>query len=84
MVKVTSTEQLKEMIAVGVHDYFILLNGNARSSKFVDYSPESNKFHIINEIDNSKQVLCEKNLFNRKHTNIGYAIQQGSFFSYED
>ena len=84
MTKVTSTEQLREMIAQGVHDFFILLNGNARSSKFMDYSPKTGKYYILNEIDDTKQTLCEKNLFNRKHTNVGYAIQQGSFFSYED
>lgn len=84
MTKVTSTEQLREMIAQGVHDFFILLNGNARSSKYMDYSPKNKKYFIVNEIDQTNQTLNEKNLFNRRHTNIGYAIEQGAFFSYED
>lgn len=84
MTRVTTTAQLQEMIANGVHDFFIQLNYGGRSSKFMDYSPKTGKYYILNEIDGTKQTLGEKNLFNRKHTNIGYAIQQGSFFSYED
>lgn len=84
MTKVTTTEQLREMIAQGVHDFFIQLNFGGRSSKFMDYSPKDKRYLITNEIDGSKQRLNEKNLFNRRWTNVGYAIQQGSFFSYED
>ena len=83
MTKVKTIEQLKKMIESGIHDYFILLNGNARSSKFVDYSPETEKFYITNEIDGTKQRLNSQNLFNRRYTNIGYAIECGAFYSYE-
>ena len=83
MAKITSTAQLREMIENGVHDFFIQCNFGARSSKCIDYNPETGKYHIINEVDGSKQILGEKNLFNRKYTNIGYAITQGSFFSYD-
>ena len=71
------------MISEGVHDFFILLNGNARSSKMMDYNPLTGKYVIINEIDNTKQRLSEKNLFNRRYTNIGHAMLNGSFWSYE-
>lgn len=84
MTQVKSLDQLKEMIENGVHDYFIQLEFGARSSKFLDYSPESDKYYIINEIDGSKQRLGEKNLMNRKYTNVGYAITIGALYAYED
>lgn len=84
MTRVTSLDQLKEMIANGVHDYFIALNGGFRSSKFLDYSPKSGKFYITNEIDGSKQTLNEKHFMSRNYTNVGYAMTVGSLFAYED
>ena len=83
MTKVTSIEQLKEMIANGIHGFFIVLNYGARSSKFLDYSPISGKFYIENEIDGTRQRLNEKHFLSRKYTNVGYAMQNGALFSYE-
>ena len=84
MTKVTSLGHLKEMIANGVHDYFIALNGGFRSSKFLDYSTKSGKFYIMNEIDGSEQNLNEKHFMNRDYTNVGYAMTVGALFAYED
>ena len=84
MTQVKTTEQLKQMISEGVHDYFIALaGGQARSSKTMDYSPRSKRFYIENEIDGTRQRLTERNLFNEVHTNIGKAINAGAFYSYE-
>jgi hypothetical protein len=71
------------MIEEGVHDYFIQLNFGLRSSKQIDYSPETEKYYILNEIDDTEQELDEKQLFDRVFTNIGYAIQNGALYSYE-
>ena len=84
MQQVKTIEDLKERIENGQHDFFILLNGFGRSSKEVDYSPKTKKFIIVNEIDGTTQVLSEKNLFNRKYTNIGYAMENGAFYYYYD
>lgn len=83
MTQVTSTEQLKRMTQEGVHDFFILLNGGARSSKQVDYNPHDQRFYIENEIDGTRQRLSERNLLNERHTNIGKAITAGAFYAYE-
>lgn len=80
---VKDIEHLKELIEEGVHDFFIQLNLGLRSSKMIDYNPETDKFDIINEIDGTKQRLNSRNLFNKRYTNIGYAITMGSLFSYE-
>ena len=84
MKQVKSLDQLKEMIANGVHDYFIQLNHGLRSSKFLDYSPKTNKFYILYEIDGTKQRLNEKHFMSRDYTNVGYAMTVGALYSYED
>jgi hypothetical protein len=80
--QVTSIDQLKEMIANHVHDYFIRLNGGFRSSKNLDYVPDEDKFIIFNEIDGSEQELDEQQLMDRDYTNVGYAITVGALYSY--
>lgn len=83
MTQVKTTEQLKQMIEDAVHDFFIQLNYGARSSKFVDYSPETGKYYIENEIDGSEQELTEEQLMDEQYTNIGKAIKAGAFYAYE-
>lgn len=84
MKKVTSLAELRSMIVDNnIHDYFILLNGNFRSSKTIDVTDDCSKFCIVNEIDGTEQVLSEGEMMDRNFTNIGYAIQNGSFFAYD-
>lgn len=83
MTQVKTIEQLKGMIENAVHDFFILLNFGARSSKFVDYSPKTGRFSIVNEIDGSEQNLTEEQLMDEEYTNIGKAITAGAFYAYE-
>lgn len=83
MKKVKNIEHLKEMIEEGTHDFFIQLNFGLRSSKTIDYYPETDEFDIFNEIDGTGQMLTSKNLFNKEFTNIGYAIEHGALYSYE-
>ena len=82
---IDSIEELKKEVlrAKGccVH-FFILLNGNARSSKQVSYNSETKRFNVINEIDFSYQDnLSEKQLENK--TPIVLAKQSGAFFKYD-
>lgn len=87
-VKVKSLAHLKELIEhkgeIRCLQCFVMLNGGGKSWKTITYSPQcdrhgNNKFEILNEIDETRQVLTEKNLFNEKFTNIGKAIENGSF-----
>lgn len=82
-IKVKSLEHLIELMSEQGgfhHEFFICLNGGGRSSKYLDF--DGKHFSITNEIDGTKQKLLPKNLFNRKLTNIGYAIENGSFYAY--
>lgn len=54
----------------------IILNGGISSRKHIYF--ENKKFYITNYIDDSDQILTEKQLMNRNFTNIGYALSLGS------
>lgn len=82
---VKTIEELKTILDGGASEFFVLLNPCARSWKTLNYADKLDrhgnyKIEILNDIDDSRQVLTEKNLFNRKFTNIGYAMKNGSFF----
>ncbi len=63
-------------------DFFITLNFNLRSSKRILYDEESEKFSIINEIDDSYQDdLTQDQLANE--TLIVEAINKNALFKYD-
>ena len=82
MQQVKTTDQLKEMIASGVHDFLIRLAFGIRSSKNIDYNAKTGLFYVMNEIDGSEQELTESQLMDECYTNIGKAITIGAFYSY--
>ena len=79
--QITSMEQLKRE-SQGEQDveFFILLNGNLRSSKRIVWDEEDRRFYIINFIDDTEQELTEAQLMDRDYTNIGYALTRGALF----
>ena len=79
MKQINSVKELIEEINSGNHDFFIG-GGLLRSSKYIEYN--NNNFYIYNEIDDTEQTLTSKELFDKDCTNIGFAINQGCFYSY--
>ena len=79
MKQINSIEDLIAEIQLGNHDFFIS-NGLVRSSKYIEYDDDI--FYIFNEIDDTEQSLTSKELFNDNYTNIGVAINNGTFYSY--
>ena len=79
MKQINSLKELIETIQSGNHDFFIS-NGLVRSSKYMEYDDDT--FYIINEIDDTEQTLTTKELFNEDYTNIGIAINNGTFYAY--
>jgi hypothetical protein len=78
---VSSIEELKKLSLNENTEFFILLSGILRSSKTVRYFLETDKFNVLNEIDNTFQKnLSENDL--RLKTNIVEAIEKKSFFKY--
>lgn len=82
MTKVLSVAHLREMVQAGHHDFFIALNFGMRSSKTVNID-EDGTFYIINEIDDTEDVMTEEDLMDERITNVGKAIKLGAFYSYE-
>lgn len=81
--QVKSMDQLKSILADGeTKEFFILLNGGLRSSKTISYDGD-NTFYVLNEIDDTEQVLTEQELMNNDLTNIGKAINNGAFYQYD-
>ncbi len=79
--KITSMEQLKkESKDQWDGEFFILLNGNLRSSKRIVWEEEEKQFFITNFIDDSEQELTEAQLMDKRYTNIGYAMTKGALF----
>ena len=79
MKRINSLKELIDTIQSGNHDFFIG-GGLLRSSKYMEY--DDDLFYVVNEIDGSEQTLTSKELFDKDYTNIGFAINQGCFYSY--
>ena len=79
MKKINSIEELKEESKDGA-EFFILLNGNLRSSKRIWYDEDAKHFEVINYIDDSEQALSEEEIMDEKFTNIGEAMKKGALF----
>ena len=77
--KIESLEQLKRESENGA-EFFILLNHNLRSSKWIVWDAEDQKFYITNYIDGTDQTLTENQLMDKEWTNIGYAMTKGALY----
>ena len=77
--RITTLERLKQQAGEG-EGFFILLNHNLRSSKWIVWNDYSRVFFITNLIDDSEQVLTEQQIMDRQHTNIGFAMTKGALF----
>ena len=86
MKKITSIEELKKESEYddrkGMTEFFIALNFSCRSSKRIVYYPDTNRFDVHNEIDDSYQEdITEEQL--KEETHIILAIENGAFFKYD-
>lgn len=77
---IKSVEELKDICEDIQVEFFVALNGGLRSSKIIEYDTHRRKFEILNEIDNTQQVLTENQLFTE--SNIGEAILKEAFYQY--
>lgn len=78
-VRITTVEALREAIADGNHGFGIALEGGVFSRKTI--VRRGNMYHVTNHIDESKQMLTEKQLLDVQWTNIGRAMEAGALFT---
>lgn len=90
-VKITSFIQLFNILdnSENVREFFIELAGGARSWKRLTNIDKQDrhgfyKIEVYNEIDDSKQVLCRRNLMSAQYNSIYSAIRCGSFYLYDN
>lgn len=72
--KIISIDHLISCLDKGCSD-FCISNGLLRSSKTIE--KKDDKFWVLNEIDGSENLLTLEEL---EESNIGKAIQHGSFY----
>ena len=78
--KIKSWEQLKDLAGSDNGcDCFIKISGGLKSSKHITYDGQD-EFFVLNLIDESKQVLTEKQMKDKDVTNIGFALNVGALY----
>lgn len=61
-------------------DFFIVVGRHGRSSKSI--FKDGMSYNILNEIDNTEQLLTPEQMLDPTMTNIGDAMMKGCFFKY--
>lgn len=80
--RVKSLDELKQICDGKMRDFFIQLNFGIRSTKAISYDRSTDKFYIVNIIDDSEQELNSKEIMDDKNSYIGKAIELGAFYQY--
>ena len=78
MTQINNVDILKDVCVTEGQEFFILLDGGIRSSKFISYDQSDKRFLIDNYMDGSNQRLTSRQLYTQ--SNIGKAIEKGRFF----
>ncbi len=88
-IKIKSLKHLYDILDVSenAREFFILCNASGRSWKTISLADKLDRFghyklEILNEIDDTRQVLALASLF--KHSLIGEAISKGAFYLYDN
>ncbi len=81
---IKSIDELKQIAdnEDGAECFISLAGGVVKSSKLIKYHKPTDKFYIINLVDDTTQELKPKQLLNKQYTNIGEAIQKNCLFAY--
>lgn len=76
--RIRSVSALQRAMKNGHHEFAVLLNGGAYSRKII-YPLKDGLYQVDNCIDDSTQVLTEKEMTDRSITHVGYAMILGAF-----
>lgn len=81
VVQIKSIEHLKKESGNGA-EFFIVLgkSGVLKSSKWIEWDNDENRFFVLNYIDGIEQELTEEQLMDHGYTNIGQAIMNGALY----
>jgi len=77
--KVKDVEHLKTLASKdGGEEFIMMLKHRLISRKHISW--DGDNFWVLNYIDNSDEILTEKQIQDDKLTNIGKAIRKGAFY----
>jgi hypothetical protein len=78
---IKTVQELKKELADGQgHDFAIILGGGvAFSRKIISYDGTTNKYELHNCIDDTDQILTEKELLDKDITHIKKAMDNNAF-----
>jgi len=78
----TALEELKQRVAAGHHEFAIMLGGGLAISRKTVNHKDDGRWHIVNQIDDSIQVLTDEELWTESH--IGEALDKHAFLDLDD
>ena len=79
--RINSLEELNTVLDTDAPKDFYIAMGPVRSSKSIMLTDDGN-YDILNEIDDSQQILTPVEIMSEEHTMIGIAITKSAFFMY--
>ena len=80
MKPIKSLEELQSLATNSTVAAYIRLNGGLRSSKDITYNPETKKWWVYNDIDDTEQTLTTEQL--AEETNIIEALTKNALYRY--
>lgn len=75
---ITDIETLKNLSQTGL-DCYVLLEGRLRSSKYIQWVDDENRYCVFNEIDDSQEFITKNELLN---SIIGQAMKKNALIAY--
>ena len=84
MLRINSLEELDKYLDNNLGDpidCFIAFKGSVKSSKSI-CKIEDGKYSILNEIDDTEDILTSQEIFDEELTHIGKAMKLNSFYTY--
>jgi len=82
MQSIKSIDELKRQCSDDVYEFFIMLNGGARSSKDIRYEPTDDSWCMTNGIDDSHVDYNSTDDFLKNEPLIVKAMAFNAFFKY--
>lgn len=80
--RVKSLDELKQICNGRMKNFFIQLSFGIRSTKAISYDRSTDKFYIVNFIDDSEQELSSKEIMDENNSYIGKAIEFDALYKY--
>ena len=80
-VRISGIDALNYALAVGNEGYAVVLKGGVVSQKTI--ARDGDVYLVTHHIDQSEQVLTKEKLMDGSCTNIGKAMKEGTFVTFE-